>query len=740
MSKNFTKISLAALMLIAGVSGMEARRINAAEALSTAKEFASNRATTRSALAATDLVLAETAVAENSAEPCYYIFNAANKAGFVIVTADTELPAILGYSNQGSYDPNNVSPAFTEWMAGYKAQIEDWYAQGSPAIASNAVKTRGVEHNKIEPLVQSQWNQSSPYNLLCPKVDGKATYSGCVATSVSQVMHYHKWPQAAVTSAGTHTSARFYPAQTFDFSTATYDWDAMTDTYSSSSTAAANNAVAKLMYAVGVAVDMHWGTSGSGAFSQGVPYAFYHYFNYSPTAFFWERAYYSDDEWDALIYSELEAKRPVVYSGTASGGHSFVCDGYDTGGYYHINWGWGGSQDGYYYLNYLNPQNGGYPGQGNADGEGYNKDQAAVVGIQKPYDGQDNDVVFPVLLQKGSVAFKQVNSSNEWRDDFEFIDLENYEYNSSAYVRLYRPAVYNDAGQKVENRVNLYMSVRTLDTNKQVYCPGGVYSTFENGGYYYKSEPTATSYPGLTYSVMRSPAANFTSLDRIKEKILDVEGYGPGRYKMQLYASYADYVDGGAYIRPVRPYNGHTNYVYVDIDKDGNREYELPDMTGVYVEEVQINPDEISIKPGESTQLVAVCLPATAQNKNVRWSSENPAIATVSSDGKVTGVKAGDCNILAVAQDLNEVVGYCTVNVDPNAGVNIVETSNVVVKGANGVITVSGVANGDAIEVYDVAGARVASRSGVETSEIAMNGAKGVYIVKVGNKSYKVRL
>lgn len=141
-------------------------------------------------------------------------------------------------------------------------------------------------------------------------------------------------------------------------------------------------AVATLMRYCGQAVEMVYGTAdegGSGAYTGLISSAMNNYFDY-PAAIFNEfRSMYSIDEWESLVYNEVAAQRPVLYSGISNdGGHAFVCDGYDGDGMFHINWGWDGAGDGYFSLSVLNPYDNASPG-GASSGIGFSMAQDITI-------------------------------------------------------------------------------------------------------------------------------------------------------------------------------------------------------------------------------------------------------------------------------------------------------------------------------------------------------------------------
>ncbi len=311
-----------------------------------------------------------------------YVFTTEN--GFVIMAADDCVQPILGYSLNGSFDYENMPINKRAWIQEYNDQIQS--AIDNRVVASSEVRqqwrdlaqnTRVSRAVVVGPLIQTKWNQGSPYNQLCPS----GTVTGCVATAMAQVMKYWNYPSHGISS---HSYvAPGYGTQTANFQTTTYDWSHMTNEYSSSSTDQQKTAVATLMYHCGVSVDMTYGTSasgGSGANSASVASALKAYFGYSKDVHFYMRfTFSSDDDWINLLKTELNQNRPIQYSGSGSGGgHSFVCDGYRDDNYFHFNWGWGGFCDEYYLVNNLNPGPGGI---GSGSNGVYNDQQSVVVGI-----------------------------------------------------------------------------------------------------------------------------------------------------------------------------------------------------------------------------------------------------------------------------------------------------------------------------------------------------------------------
>lgn len=320
------------------------------------------------------------------AHSLYYVFNVGGDKGFVIVAGDDAVSPILAYADRGDFSEREMAPAAKAMLDSYAQQIERIQQDPSLSVAA------ATSYAAIAPMVESQWNQSEPYNYMCPTIEGEPgrSVTGCVATAMAQIMYYHKWPVA---------ETKVIPAYQMSngeliagANPVTLDWDAMQSTYTGSEAEDDPSAlaVAQLMVLCGKSVKMSYSSSASGAVSESVPAALKEYFDYDGAAHMVYRDEYANADWEKMIYDELAAKRPVYLSGTSiSGtsvvGHAFVCDGYYGEGLFHINWGWGGMSDGYFRLTLLNPDDHGTGGN-NGSG-GFNMDEGAIIGIQPNQGG-----------------------------------------------------------------------------------------------------------------------------------------------------------------------------------------------------------------------------------------------------------------------------------------------------------------------------------------------------------------
>ena len=316
---------------------------------------------------------------------CYYVFANGEDKGFTIVSGDDRMPEVVGYSAQGTYDPDHLPANYVGFMKAYQETVEA-LLKGDAQVSGGLAEARQWRAERagtaaVAPLLGGiKWNQRAPYNNMCPLYDDtNRSVTGCVATAMAQVMMYHQYPKALKATIKAYTTKSKGIGIPEISSGATYDWDKMLPDYSQSDyTSAQADAVAKLMYHCGAAVKMDYGPS-SGA--NVTPAILATYFGYDADLMQdLTRTCFSLQQWMKLIDNELKAKRPILYSGKSSGGgHEFVCDGSDGKGLYHINWGWGGYQDGYFDLTILQPQKGG-AGSGSAV-DGYNRDCSMIIGI-----------------------------------------------------------------------------------------------------------------------------------------------------------------------------------------------------------------------------------------------------------------------------------------------------------------------------------------------------------------------
>lgn len=386
-----TRYFLSAIGLIFGIVCTQAGPVGRSKAENLAKKFINKRCSTPASLKYMAPRKGLTAAAGNNED--LYVFNVGNGEGFVVVAGDDCAIPILGYADKGVFDPGNVPPAMAEWLRLNGIYVRNKAAKGIEDAGDMPEPGTPV----VAPLLGDiNWGQGYPFNGKCPTYTSGGTtghyYAGCVATAATQIMRYYNHPQR-----GTGSKSYTFGGQTLtaDFGNTTYDWNNMPAFYPESGvTTAQADAVATLAAHFGTAVEMEYALSGSGAVTMLVPTALREYFGYDKAVAMRKRDYYGSNEWLEIIKSELDAGRPVYYGATSddrTGGHAFVCDGYDTSGYVHVNWGWYGKSNGFFLVNHLNP---GELGEGGGTG-GYNTDQEIITGIQ-PETGAPADYCRPM--------------------------------------------------------------------------------------------------------------------------------------------------------------------------------------------------------------------------------------------------------------------------------------------------------------------------------------------------------
>ena len=335
----------------------------------------------------------------------FYVVNDEANNRFVIVSADERLYSILGYSENGIFDADSIPEGLLEIIDGYNQSHQFIISQDKPINPITRVRRKAVG-----PMIKTQWHQVHPYNSQCP-IDprfeefaasedfftSRGSYirgvTGCIATSMAQVMNFHKYP-ACGHGYISYKTRSLNISQSMDFSTMPFDWNNMADTYSDGNYSdSQKNAVARLMHVCGNSVIMDYTQGGSGAQNPDLAYALIHYFDYNPNIRHYEKKYFTSKEWKDIIHNDLDNGRPIIYTGrglqtdddgnTTPYGHAFVLDGCNSEGLYHINWGYNGKYDGYFELTALE-----------IDDSNFNLDQAMVCNITPQAVGEKEDVFF----------------------------------------------------------------------------------------------------------------------------------------------------------------------------------------------------------------------------------------------------------------------------------------------------------------------------------------------------------
>ena len=344
----------------------------------------------------------------------FYLFNVGNRQGFVIVAGDDRLPAILGYADEGELDLENMPVALQELLQAYSA---------AKALGITVTATPRIA---VAPLVKTKWHQGSPYNMQLPTAYYNNTAYrcavGCLAVAMAQAMSVYKSPATVKTTIPGYVNKTTWEYQGItktaslpDVKSGTkIDWANALDNYTGSETVVQQQAVSYMMRYCGESVETDYDIT-SGAVTKKAANALSTYFGYSGTSYH-EAVNYSSTAWADLLYNEVFNGRPVIMGGQngqnllTSQGHAFICDGCDSNGKFHINWGWNNQSDGYFLLTGLNPPQ---QGTGGSSG-GYNYHQEAIIGIspsgnQSGSTGGETQPTGPVTAAEQSLLLSDIS-------------------------------------------------------------------------------------------------------------------------------------------------------------------------------------------------------------------------------------------------------------------------------------------------------------------------------------------
>ena len=461
---------LSMLIVFTASINAHATTITPAQAKAVAQRFTSQSpARFATGNAQDDLQLAY--VGQNkSLEADYYVFNVKADGGYIIVGGDDLAQPVWGYGLNGAFDFETLPDNMRWWLSEYQRQL-NWLRDHPNAATYQTTKLT----SSVEPLLSTTWDQYEPYNNYCPIIYNRTVPTGCLATALAQIMKYYNWPQTGYSD----HSYTFSPdgvnniTLEADFSQSTYDWDNMLDNYDNGYNDTQAAAVAKLMSDVGIALNMQYGYYGSSAYYKDAIEALMAYFDYSTAMTFNLKDYYSGD-WEAMLRGELDARRPVYYFGQTPtyDGHAFLLDGYDTDGYFHVNWGWGGYCDGYFLTSLLRPL---IP-EDDPDGYYYNTDHGAIIGIEP-----DNTGGGGILLKGGITPGAETMPANDVRIKIE-LEAANGPYSGNLWMAI---------ATKNSNGGYSWMGNNTISINatlaageRKTYNLGGSYSLNEGETYY----------------------------------------------------------------------------------------------------------------------------------------------------------------------------------------------------------------------------------------------------------------
>ncbi len=326
-------------------------------------------------------------------QKAYYVVQF-TPGGWAMISADDMSSPFIGYSPDGVFQTENQPENFRGMMEVYAQQVvrnarlfsephKGWQQASRP----NKAPRKASGSDKVEPLIKVNWNQSGKFNKYCPEDANGRALVGCVAVGMAQAMSVAKWPKRPV-GEFSYTSENYGSMYINYDKEPAYNWNNIL------SGANDRDDVARLLWHCGVAVKMDYGTDGSGTQTSYIPAALQRNFSYPNSVKFYSRKDFSNSDWNDLILNELKAGRAVAYSGydpKKSYGHCFNLDGYN-GQWYHVNWGWGGSNNDYFSLDALRDKT--------MDMD-YTEGQGVVVGIRAPSEKPSNIVLSHNIVLAG---------------------------------------------------------------------------------------------------------------------------------------------------------------------------------------------------------------------------------------------------------------------------------------------------------------------------------------------------
>lgn len=344
------------------ISAIANNSVTEKEAKQVARNFYYERVNQTKEISLEKILVKEINLISNESHDLYFAVNLQD--GFVLVSAYKNIFPVLAYAFDGAFANPEKQENVSAWLSQYERQIAHAIETDAPALPETAATwekyldedftSKPIEPiSNVEPMLISTWDQGLYYNGQCPadpNGTGGHCVTGCVATTLGQLLYYFRFPQS-----GTGSYSYEHPDYgtiSANFAEADYDYNQMMNVLD-----APNPEVAELIFHLGVACDMVYGPQSSGMYNHKAAYALRTFFKYSPETEYVYRDSTTMD-WDSLMVTHLDQKIPMYYAGWSVPnlyGHAFIVDGYQEDHFYHFNWGWGGSYDGYFYTEALTP-------------------------------------------------------------------------------------------------------------------------------------------------------------------------------------------------------------------------------------------------------------------------------------------------------------------------------------------------------------------------------------------------
>lgn len=551
---------LLVLLLALGYSPLQAKRITQWQAQQQAYSFWGKQMPQKAKAKSRTATTASTSDA-------YYVFNN-DAGGFVIIAGDDAVTPVLGYTSTGSFDAENLPDGLKDLLKSYERQIA---ALGDSYQANQTATRAAFTGEKL--LNTAKWNQDDPFNKYTPN----NYVTGCVATAGAIVMKHHGYP-AKGTGSHSYTWNGKTVSASFEH---TYDWANMPAKYDGTSDDAAFDGVARLMADLGVAVEMQYAKSGSGAYIGNLISALQKYFGYSKLTYLASIDDVGAEAWNAKLRGEIDGNRPILYSASdaSSGGHSFIIDGYKDESF-SVNWGWGGYCDGFYQIGALNPESAGRP-----MGDKYNLGQTAVIGLQ-PSDGKE-----------------KVSTMGFYRYDhlMQVLNMNVTDVKKGQEFNVYSLPVGNTGDHAFTGEVVVAL-MNAKGEIREIVCTD-TFNEFKVGSYYpsytFYSKSTVDAEPGDYLAIMakENGSEEYIELyDPSYERMrLPATGYEPLTYEVKtILGEGASYKPAGAgWYNPTykgKPILGTTHYYHLNIET-GIVKY-FVDLDGNTVENVKLGEEK----------------------------------------------------------------------------------------------------------------------------------------------------
>lgn len=550
---------LLVLLLALGYSPLQAKRITQWQAQQQAYSFWGKQMPQKAKAKSRTATTA-------SPSDAYYVFNN-DAGGFVIIAGDDAVTPVLGYTSTGSFDAENLPDGLKDLLKSYERQIA---ALGDNYVANQTATRAAFTGEKL--LKTAEWNQMAPFNKYTPN----NYVTGCVATAGAIVMKHHGYPAKGT---GSHSYTLNGKTLTANFEH-DYDWASMPAKYDGTNDADFDG-VARLMADLGVAVEMQYAKSGSGAYIGNLVTALQKYYGYSKLTYLASIDDMEAEAWNAKLRGEIDANRPILYSASdaSAGGHSFIIDGYKDESF-SVNWGWGGYCDGFYQIGALNPESAGRP-----TGDKYNLGQTAVIGLQ-PSDGTEKVSSLGFLKYDGLMQVLNMNITDVKKGQkFEFYSLPIANNGDHAFTGEVVVALMNAKGEI-----------------REIVCTD-TFNEFKVGSYYpsytFYSKSTVDAEPGDYLAIMakENGSEEYIELyDPSYERMrLPATGYEPLTYEVKtILGEGASYKPAGAgWYNPTykgKPILGTTHYYHLNIET-GIAKY-FVDLDGNTVENVKLGEEK----------------------------------------------------------------------------------------------------------------------------------------------------